>query len=410
MALRAAALLLAALLACTACATGGGQAGGSSAPGASGSGTSIPAAGDPTLRSTLLGLAIGSAAGPIGSLVGAGIGYAHGLYARREMQRQIEREVGRQQRIDEELARQVEERQGDGAVRSQPGVAVVRDHQEGERPTSPAAASAGQGVRIVEDHLAPARAVASRPEPTPPTPRVDAEGFTLTYEGSRLVRRERDTNGDGRPDVVVHHGSDGRPTRREESSRMDGRFDTVTHYRDGRLARRESDTDGDGRPDLLAEYDDQERPARTESLLAPDRKMVQVYADGRLSREEWRRLPDDRVETRLTYADGRVMEKEEDSTGGGVLDVVSLFDEQGRVVKQGRRTAAGRVTTWRYFAPEGGAVVREEELAPDGQVTAVAYYDNGRLTRRELYELDEALIMRTLPAPRLSDTTRDADG
>ena len=138
-------------------------------------------------------------------------------------------------------------------------------------------------------------------------------------------------------------------------------------------------------------------------LLAADRKLVQEYADGRLAREEWRRLPEDRVETRLTYADGRVVQKEEDSTGGGVLDVVSTFDEQGRVVKQGRRTAEGRLAAWRYFAPEDGAVVREEELAPDGQVTAVAYYENGRLARRELYELDETLLRRTLPAPRLSE-------
>jgi hypothetical protein len=401
-ALRSAALLLAALLGASGCASSGGPAKGSSTPATSGSGTAAPALSDPTLRSALIGLALGSAAGPIGSVVGAGIGYAHGLYAKREMRRQAEREAVRQKEIEQDLARQVGGSQGDGAP-ADPGVALVRDHLESMRRPAPLDTSGGQGVRIVEDHMAPARAVASRPESPSPAPRADAEGFVPVYAGTRLVRRERDTNGDGKPDVIVHLGEDGRPVRREESSQLDGRFDTVTHYRDGRIARRESDTDGDGQPDLRAEYDEQERPARTEALVAPGRKLVQEYADGRLAREEWRRLPEDRVETRLTYADGRVVEKEEDSTGSGVLDVVSVLDEQGRVVRQGRRTAEGRLAAWRYFAPEGGAVLREEELAPDGQVTAIAYYENGRLARRELYELDEALIMRTQPAPRVSE-------
>jgi hypothetical protein len=405
---RLAGLLLAALLAGTGCATGGTSATGSSAP-VSGAGTEAPATADPGVRSALIGLALGSAGGPIGSVIGAGLGYLHGLYARWQTHRQSEREGVRQQQIDDELEREVERRQGEAAARppADQGVAVVRDHQAGQTPPPPANGSAGQGVRIVQDHLTPAPTVAPRPPSGPPASRVDAEGFVPVYAGTRLVRRERDIDGDGRPDVIVHYGDDGRPVRREESSQLDGRFDTVSHYRNGRIARRESDTDGDGRPDLWAEYDEQERPARTEALLASDRKLVRVYAEGRVAREEWRRLPEDRVESRLTYANGRVVEREEDSTGAGVLDVIWVFDEQGRVVKQGRRTAEGRVAIWRYFAPDGDTVVREEELAADGEVTAVAYYENGRLARRELYVLDDALLKRTVPPPRLADTAPD---
>jgi hypothetical protein len=420
-ALRLAALLLAALLAGTGCATGGTSAKGSSAPasgagsGTSAKGSSAPASGagtagstptDPGLNSALASLGLGSAAGPIASLIGAGMDYLHGLFSRPPTNEKGERGGARQQQIDADLEREVERHQREATVRPpvEQGVAIVRDHQAGQPPSGPGDRSPGQGVRILKDHLAPA------PTSSRPAPRVDADGFVPIYAGSRLVRRERDIDGDGRPDVIVHYGADGRPVRREESSQLDGRFDTVTHYRDGRIARRESDTDGDGRPDLWTEYDAQERPARTEALLAPSRKVVQVYAEGRIAREEWRRLPEDRVERRLTYANGRVVEREEDSTGAGVLDVISIFDAQGRLMKQGRRTAEGRVAVWRYFAPDGGTVVREEELGTDGQVTAVAYYENGRLARRELYVLDDALLQRTLPAPRLTETPRDGNG
>jgi hypothetical protein len=407
--------LLAALLAGTGCAAGGFPVKPSSPPASSSrAGTEVPAPADPGGGSARSGTALGSAAGSIGSVIDHALGYLHGLYDR--WQTQVHeprgREGVRQRKIDEDLEREVEGRQGGGATVRPPveqGVAIVRDHQAGRTPPKPVGQSQGQGVRIVEDHLASARPGASRREPGPPAPRVDADGYVPVYEKGRLVRRERDIDGDGRPDVIVYYGDDGRPVRGEESSRLDGRFDTVSHYRNGRMTRRESDTDGDGRPDLWTEYDDQERPTRTEALLPSDRKLVRVYVEGRLAREEWRRLPQDRVQTRLTYANGRVVEREEDSTGAGVLDVISVFDEHGRVVKQGHRTAAGRVAVWRYFAPDG-AVVREEELAADGQVTAIAYYENGRLARRELYVVDDALLQRSRPAPRLTETTRDSGG
>ena len=45
--------------------------------------------------------------------------------------------------------------------------------------------------------------------------------------------------------------------------------------------------------------------------------------------------------------------------------------------------------SWRYFDP--GGLVREEELRKDGELVTVSIFEDGRLTRKELYELDEDL-------------------
>ncbi|MGH7406385.1 MAG: hypothetical protein ACREKF_00015, partial [Candidatus Methylomirabilales bacterium] len=59
---------------------------------------------------------------------------------------------------------------------------------------------------------------------------VDAGGFRPITEGGRLVRRERDVNGDGKPDILRYYNGTGRLTRQEEDSRLTGRVDTWTFY------------------------------------------------------------------------------------------------------------------------------------------------------------------------------------
>jgi hypothetical protein len=205
-------------------------------------------------------------------------------------------------------------------------------------------------------------------------------------------------NKDGRPDTIVHYDADGGIVRREESWRLDGRIDIWTYYTAGRIMRREADTRGEG-VDLRVYYDGSGGMTRTEALVEPGRKLVQVFTGGQMTREEWWRQPGDVPETVLTYRDGKVAQKEEDSTGSGRLDLVSVFDASGRLVKQGRRAGEDRIVSWRHFDLDG-TLVREEELGVGGTVVAVSFYEGGRLTRRELYELDEGLFKR---APRVSD-------
>jgi hypothetical protein len=290
---------------------------------------------DPLLNSAAMGAALGAAGGPIGMAIGAGVGILHGLWAKRRYEEQARAEQERQRAMDRELEREMAaQRAGGGA-----------DTEE------------GQGVLIVADNLA-----SESPSASPRAPdAADAEGFRPVYEGKRLVRREHRAT-DGSVDVVLHYDERGRVVRRDESSRMDGRLDTSAHYADGTLQRKESDTDGDGKPDVWAFYDGTGELTRLESLAADGRRQIEHYRAGRVA---------ERLEG----------------------DLLSVFDEAGRLVKQGRKGAGETMLAWRYYEPNGN-VAREEEFDGEGNLTAVAHYEGGRVVRRELYQIDEQAFKR----------------
>ncbi|MFQ5829820.1 MAG: FG-GAP repeat domain-containing protein [Candidatus Methylomirabilia bacterium] len=376
------------------------------------------------MNSVMMGFIVGSAAGPIGSLLGAAVGYIHGQSAKKEMEQRAQLEADRQKKLDQELEQQILAQRGEGNLETvgaaepavpEQGVIIVEDHlaEPGTGGGSSATEASQPGVVVVTDHLAPPapeRVLRGSPPPAEgsgssapvqaptlarvPPEKVDQEGFKTIYEDNRLVRRERDLNGDGKPDIVMHYDAQGQLVRREESSQLDGRIDTWTFYAGGKIERKESDTDGDGEVDLWAYYGREGDLVRLKSVVDPRRSLTQFYAEGQVVREEWRREPGGQLQTRLSYRDGKVVKKEEDSTGSGRLDLVSTFDADGRLVKQGRTASDGGVLAWRYFDPERGTVLREEEIGGSGDVVAVSYYKNGKLARRELYELEDGLFTR----------------
>ena len=66
--------------------------------------------------------------------------------------------------------------------------------------------------------------------------------LTLVYDasGSRVLRRERDTNGDGRPDIVVALApATGTVLREDRDLNGDGRPDVSAYYENGQVVRRE---------------------------------------------------------------------------------------------------------------------------------------------------------------------------
>ena len=304
--------------------------------------------GEPVLDSVMTGAALGGFGGPIGLAVGAGIGLLHGLWAKHKAEAATRAEVAKQKEADRKIEQEIAA-QKPGASADEQGVRVVKDHLADTPNASPPTGTA----------------VASLPptatkEPPAARDRLDPDGLRPVYEGDRLVRKER-VAADGKVTEVLHYDAQGQLVRREESSRGDGRFDTSTFYADGKPQRRESDTDGDGRTDFWAAYDAAGEVTKLESL-ANGRRHQQVYAAGKVTEEEWRRASDGVVTGRVKYQDGKVREKLE----GNLLQ---------------------------YFEPNGD-LKREEELGADGRPAAIAFYEHGKLIRRELYEIDEKAFER----------------
>jgi hypothetical protein len=347
-----------------------------------------------------MGFMFGSPFGFIGAGAGAILGFIYGHLALRDDEKKAEVEAQRQEAADAELERQIADQKakdragadrGKAASGRTQGVTIVKDHMSDAPPRSTGSAAAPSGGAAREGTpVSPARA----------TPEADADGFRPVYEGGRLVRRERDAQGDGRPDTILHYGADGQLERRADSSRLDGRMDMWTHYVQGKVVRKEADTHGSGQVDLWIYYDEGGDVVRAEALVE-DVKLTQMFVGRRVTREEWRRHPDGQLSAVAIHQDGKVVQREEDSSGQGRLDLVSVFDPTGRLVKRGRRADEGWLTSWQYF-DLAGQVVREEELGKDGEVLAVSFFEDGRLTRKELYVLDEKTFRR---APRVPDVT-----
>ncbi len=232
--------------------------------------------------------------------------------------------------------------------------------------------------------------VSSMPAKAPP-PTIDSEGFRLIYEGGRLARKERDLNGDKRPDIIRYYDETGRLIRQEEDSRLDGRLDTWTFHEDGRPVRKESDTNGDGKVDLWAFYNEKGNLVRTEVDSDADnhRDHVILYAQGEMVKE--RRYTPGLEPPRFvaTYANGLQTRKEEDTDGDGRINRVTEYDDSGHVTKISRDTAGqGAFNLFAYYEPQTGKVLREEEdLNGDKTVDVISYFEKGRLVRREFFDL-----------------------
>jgi hypothetical protein len=159
------------------------------------------------------------------------------------------------------------------------------------------------------------------------------------YLSQGRPEKERfDDNGDGAPDrTVLRDPASGEELRVEEDRNGDGRVDTVSEYKNGQIARIRRDSDFDGGPDAWS-----------------------FYRAGQLTREE--QDPDgDGFRNRIVlYRDGQLASEREDRDADGRIDRITRYDAEQRVLQ------------------------RDEDQDGDGLVDARAYYENGRLVRREL--------------------------
>lgn len=194
-----------------------------------------------------------------------------------------------------------------------------------------------QGVRVVKDHLAdePVRTASTTPDPmvasVPPAPAEPAK--------KKAPARDAVDQEGFRP---VYEGD--RVVRRERVG-ADGTPEVVLHYdKDGQIVRRQESTRADGR-----------------------------------------------LDTTLFYANGKLERKESDTDGDGTTDVFAEYDGLGNLTQMD--TVEGTTRTRTHY-DVAGTVTREDQLGAKGELIASAFYEKGRVVRRELYEVDESAFNR----------------
>lgn len=146
------------------------------------------------------------------------------------------------------------------------GLALVAGACAGaQRPQGEAAAEARRGPEPVSPPKADNERVVDLDLNTDGKP--DVWVFSVP-DGSgqgpgRVVRKERDLNGDGRVDLTTYYEGAEQKQREAMDLDFDGKVDSVFFYEGGVNVRRERDLDGDGRTDVWLYYE-KERLVRKE--------------------------------------------------------------------------------------------------------------------------------------------------
>ncbi len=87
------------------------------------------------------------------------------------------------------------------------------------------------------------------------------------FKDGKLVRREVDTQGNGRPDTVFYYDGD-HIAREERDETGEGRMTYRAFYQNGRIVRVEKDTHRKGRMDLWIDYD----PSQPGEVIAKEER------------------------------------------------------------------------------------------------------------------------------------------
>jgi antitoxin component YwqK of YwqJK toxin-antitoxin module len=203
-----------------------------------------------------------------------------------------------------------------------------------------------------------------------------------------------DADRDGRPEVerVIDRESGALETVSRDTN-YDGRMDSQYRYdrKTGALVETSEDTDQDGTLDTWTTYDDAGRGARLEKDRDNDgkRDFARVYSGGRLQYEEFDDNGDGLAERRVEYGERSRTVAMEDRNGDQKMDFWTYYEPGGRPVRVEKDTTIdGKPNVFEYYEgpdPANMTIVRkEEDLNGDGAVDQISYYENGKLSRREI--------------------------
>ena len=298
----------------------------------------------------LEGMAIG---GAIGGIYGAGggllIGFLTGFFTAEIYDDQLNTQIQSEQTKDKLLEAKIEqelERQRQLETQLLNSPASPQQDHAGLPALSPLESTASRvAMNDVSSTLASLSKQASPSNSSSPFKNVEM----------------RDINDDGVPDLWIYYSplKSSEIVRQEEASRLDGRVDTWSHFKDGRLVRREVDSKGKGLADTVYYYENE-----------------------------------------------KIVREERDDNGNGDVSFRALYQNGRRAKIEEDTSSRGKIDRWIYFDlnRDGEIVLKEErDLNGDGVADLWAYYEDGRLVRRDVNGVGAELLSKQdrlpLPAP-----------
>jgi hypothetical protein len=262
------------------------------------------------------------------------------------------------------LERELEQR-GGSTRSSQSGPALEAGQASSVAPQRPRSSIADELAALrggTSDTAAPAPPEGAAPQSAAPQSAAPRAALPSAAVSATPADRVLDQDGDGQADHWIYL-SQGRPAREQFDDNGDGRPDR-TLLRDpasGEQQRVEEDRNGDGVTDVLSEYKG--------GQLARIRRDMDL--DG---------VPD----AWSFYRAGELMREEQDPDGDGFRNRVALYQAGRLRLEREDRDGDGRVDRLTRYDAEERMLQRDEDQDGDGLVDARAYYEGGKLVRREL--------------------------
>jgi antitoxin component YwqK of YwqJK toxin-antitoxin module len=230
--------------------------------------------------------------------------------------------------------------------------------------------------------------------------------FLVIFSGAAFASEKeikRDTNNDGVIDQIVHVDADGNIIRLETDRDADGFGESVQYYENGKLVRMEKDTNGDRTMDIRNNFINDRRSSQEK--LDPKGKVIYVilfdenekiseikkdtnqnglfdqhffYTEGILTSSTCDETGDGNVNVWSTYQDKQVIYKKTDQNGDGVPETEIFYNQNQQPEKSGHDLDADGYFETRREYNDGQLAAEKKDLNHDEVFDLIIEYENGR--------------------------------
>jgi antitoxin component YwqK of YwqJK toxin-antitoxin module len=205
------------------------------------------------------------------------------------------------------------------------------------------------------------------------------------YKNKILSRAEKDTNKDGKFDVVIEYGAQDQTVERQDVN-FDGVFERETRYESGKRTRIREDANLDGKMERTTVFD----PAGEMIKITVDENNDgiadewQTFKQDCLESVEKDRNHDKKVDLKIFYIAGEKQRLMKDEDHDGYFEITQWFDRKPWTVVSEIDADADKLPESVWFYTAEGLAQKDIDANKDGRVDRREYFDaQSRLTKSE---------------------------